>query len=125
MRVEGGEANASATQRTPDRSELAALLAAVDAVAPRRSRATTTTISAATAIGYIRVSTAEQAASGLGLAAQRSAIEADASRRGLRLVAILSDEGVGGGSLARPALGQALDAMAAGDASALLVMKLD
>lgn len=49
------------------------------------------------ALGYVRVSTEEQAASGLGLAAQRARIEAYCALRGLELVEILEDAGVSGG----------------------------
>lgn len=46
------------------------------------------------AIGYIRVSTVEQAESGLGLEAQERSILAYCTLRGLNLVCIESDEGV-------------------------------
>ena len=49
-----------------------------------------------TAIAYLRVSTAEQVVSGLGLDAQRTAIEAECVRQGWELVATLADEGVSG-----------------------------
>lgn len=77
------------------------------------------------AIGYVRVSTAEQVDSGLGLAAQRTAIEVEASRRGLDLVAIVADEGIGGGSLDRPALVQARALLTEGRVGTLLVSRLD
>ncbi len=46
---------------------------------------------------YVRVSTTEQAESGLGLAAQREAIDAEIARRGWTLVELYADEGVSGG----------------------------
>lgn len=52
----------------------------------------------ARAIGYIRVSTGEQVATGLGLDAQRAAISAWCSEHGHELVAVMSDEGVSGGA---------------------------
>ena len=52
---------------------------------------------ATVALGYVRVSTDEQAASGLGLADQRAHIEAYATMRGLMLADIVADEGVSGG----------------------------
>lgn len=77
-------------------------------------------------IGYVRVSTAEQADSGAGLAAQRSAIEAEAERKGWILVTILEDAGVSGKSTkGRPGLEAALAIIEAGGAQALVVAKLD
>jgi len=49
------------------------------------------------AIGYVRVSTQEQAESGLGLAAQDRAVRTYADLRGLELVAVIRDEGVSAG----------------------------
>jgi DNA invertase Pin-like site-specific DNA recombinase len=48
------------------------------------------------AIGYLRVSTGEQVTSGLGLEAQRNAIEQTAARLRLPLIAVLSDDGISG-----------------------------
>ena len=77
-------------------------------------------------IGYVRVSTDEQADSGAGLAVQRAAIEAEATRRGWQLVAIHEDAGASGKSLnGRPGLAAALEAVEAGEASGLVVAKLD
>jgi DNA invertase Pin-like site-specific DNA recombinase len=76
-------------------------------------------------IGYVRVSTDEQAESGLGLAAQRAAIEAECARRGWTLARIYEDAGFSAKTLARPAMTDALVALAAGDAAALVVAKLD
>ena len=47
-------------------------------------------------VGYIRVSTAEQADSGAGLEAQRAAIEAEALRRGWTLLRTFEDAGASG-----------------------------
>ena len=77
------------------------------------------------AIGYTRVSTEGQAESGLGLEAQREAIEADVKRRGWELVAVVEDAGEGGGDVDRPGLRKALERIADGEAEALVVAKLD
>jgi len=87
---------------------------------PRKSPRTTPGI-----IGYVRVSTDEQAVSGLGLTAQRRAIEAEAERRGLPLVAVHTDAGISGKSLARPGLTDALADLDAGRGTVLIVSKLD
>lgn len=76
-------------------------------------------------LGYIRVSTAEQAASGYGLKAQEKEIRDAAKRRGWNLVEIVKDEGVTGKSLERPGLRSALERIAAGEAEGLVVAKLD
>jgi DNA invertase Pin-like site-specific DNA recombinase len=82
------------------------------------------TVSAAV-IGYTRVSTEEQATSGLGLADQRSVIEREAERRGWSEVTYLSDEGYSAKNLSRPAIAQALEMLSSGAASVLVVSKLD
>ena len=76
------------------------------------------------AIGYIRVSTQEQAQSGLGLEAQAVAIRAEATRRGWDLE-IIADEGESGSKVDRPGLLIAKDALARGEAQALIVAKQD
>jgi site-specific DNA recombinase len=48
-----------------------------------------------TAIGYIRVSSEEQADSGLGLEAQRQRIRAYCDMKGLSLLTILEDAEIG------------------------------
>ncbi len=87
---------------------------------------TSTTTTATVVVGYARVSTSEQADSGLGLDAQRHAIEAETARRGWHLAAILEDAGASARSLnGRPALAEALDLLDRGEAGALVVAKLD
>src|SRR5438046_833544 len=77
-------------------------------------------------IGYIRVSTAEQADSGLGLEAQRQTIELEVARRGWTLVGSYEDAGLSGKRLAgRPGIEAALQAVENGTADALVVAKLD
>lgn len=76
-------------------------------------------------LGYLRVSTAEQAESGLGLAAQETAIVDTARARGFELVDLIRDEGESGKSLERPGLEQALRMIVAGEADGLIVSKLD
>jgi DNA invertase Pin-like site-specific DNA recombinase len=87
-----------------------------------RSRKSTADPSAV--VGYVRVSTDEQALSGLGLAAQRSAIDAECARRGWTLVAVHEDA-LSGKSLNRPGMAAALGAVESGAASAIVVAKLD
>lgn len=77
------------------------------------------------AIGYIRVSTDEQAQSGLSLEHQRAKIEAFALATDIELVAIESDNGKSAKNLNRPALQRALAAIRGGQAEALIVLKLD
>lgn len=76
-------------------------------------------------IGYLRVSTDEQAVSGLGLADQRSVIAAETTRRGWSDVEYLSDEGFSAKNLSRPGIAQALEMLRDGEASVLVVSKLD
>lgn len=77
------------------------------------------------AVGYIRVSTDEQGDSGLGLEAQRAAIEGDVRRRGWELVHIFTDTASGRSLSRRPGLEEALATVESGAASALVVSKLD
>jgi len=78
-------------------------------------------------ITYRRVSTNEQADSGLGLAAQAASIARTIEARGWAITAELADEGLSGSvaPTARPALASALRMLAVGDADALVVAKLD
>lgn len=77
-------------------------------------------------IGYTRVSTEDQADSGLGLEATERAIHAAVDDRdGWRLVRMIRDPAEYSGTLDRPGLIQALELMVAGRADVLLVAKLD
>ncbi|KAA1431099.1 MULTISPECIES: recombinase family protein [Mycolicibacter] len=80
-----------------------------------------------TAVAYLRVSTNEQADSGLGLDAQRRTIEEHAASRGITVVEWFTDAGVSGTTLPskRPAMSEALAALAGRRASILLAAKLD
>ncbi len=90
---------------------------------PRTARSTPDQLRA---VAYLRVSTDGQAASGAGLAAQRTAVKAEAARRGWELVTVHVDAGASGGSMAgRPALAAALDDVESGRAEVLVVSKLD
>jgi DNA invertase Pin-like site-specific DNA recombinase len=78
------------------------------------------------AVGYVRVSTEEQALSGAGLEAQRAAIEAEVDRRGWELVSVFEDAGISGKSLTgRPGLTSAIGWVERDDAHAIVVAKLD
>jgi DNA invertase Pin-like site-specific DNA recombinase len=77
------------------------------------------------AIGYLRVSTEEQADSRAGLDAQRAAILAEAERRGWRIVEVIEDAGFSGKDLKRPGIVAALDALKRRRADTLVVAKLD
>lgn len=76
-------------------------------------------------IAYTRVSTEEQAVSGLGLADQEAVILVEAARRGWNDVDVMSDKGFSAKNLARPAIATALDELKRGKASVLVVSKLD
>jgi site-specific DNA recombinase len=79
------------------------------------------------AIGYIRVSTGDQADNGVSLAAQRDRIEAYARMAGLQLVTIVEDAGVSGGTplSARPG-GMTIPALMHGHkAGHIIALKLD
>lgn len=78
-------------------------------------------------VGYVRVSTDEQAASGLGLDAQVDTITRAVAARGWQLVGVCVDAGVSG--KVRPAdrvgFGEALGMVRGGSADVVMVAKLD
>lgn len=75
-------------------------------------------------IAYRRVSTEDQSRSGLGMDAQRDAINAHALTKGWDVIWI-EDNGVSAKSLARPGLSRALSLLRAGKAEAVVSAKLD
>jgi DNA invertase Pin-like site-specific DNA recombinase len=75
-------------------------------------------------VAYLRVSTTEQVDSGLGMDAQRTAVNDEATRRGWAVTWEL-DEGVSGKLRNRPGLDRALARLKAGEAQALVVAKMD
>lgn len=79
------------------------------------------------AVGYIRVSSDEQAANGFGLVTQEQAIRAFAESQGYELVEVIADPGVSGAT--RPAeregFGRVVEMAEAGAFSVLLVWKFD
>lgn len=75
---------------------------------------------------YLRVSTSEQALSGLGIEAQRTTAASYAGRKGLTIVDEYCDEGISAKSLTcRPDAQAALSAVRSGKAAGLLVAKMD
>jgi DNA invertase Pin-like site-specific DNA recombinase len=76
-------------------------------------------------IAYTRVSTDEQAMSGLGLEHQAEQLRRAFEYRGWELVEAIADEGVTGSTLNRPGLRRALEMIVAREADGLVVYKLD
>jgi DNA invertase Pin-like site-specific DNA recombinase len=76
-------------------------------------------------LGYVRVSTDEQSVNGAGLAAQTEAIQRECETRGWELLELVQDAGYSAKTLKRPGIAAALEQLAAGEADALVVAKLD
>ncbi len=77
-------------------------------------------------IGYCRVSTEEQAASGVSLAAQRRRLDAHCHAHELTLVWVEEDAGISARKTTnRPALQRTLQALRRGEANGLVAVKLD
>lgn len=76
-------------------------------------------------VGYIRVSTQEQADSGAGLDAQREAITDECRRKAFDLIHVVEDRGLSAKNLKRPGIQEAMEMLEAGAADALMVAKLD
>ena len=77
------------------------------------------------AIGYVRVSTEEQAKSGLGLEAQIAKIKAYAELFDIELTEIIMDEGVSGKTLERDGLQKAIKMLKERKAEGMVIAKLD
>ena len=78
-----------------------------------------------TAIGYVRVSTQEQATEGVSLDAQRDRLRSYCASNAIRLIDIVGDEGISGSTVDRPGLQAALYMIKRGRANTLIVVKLD
>ena len=76
------------------------------------------------ALAYIRVSTTDQVENGASLDAQRATLIGEAERRGWA-VEVVSDAGLSGKNLNRPALQAALARLDKGKAQFLLAIRLD
>ena len=77
------------------------------------------------AIGYIRVSTDEQAQQGISLDAQRAKIEAYAITKDMGLVGIIEDAGKSAKDLRRPGVQKILKMAKAREIDAVIIVKLD
>jgi len=78
------------------------------------------------AIAYIRVSTQSQVGEDkYGLDVQREDIERYAGQNGIEIVRWCADEGVSGVALVRDGLSEAMQAIRAKEASAVIVAKMD
>ena len=77
------------------------------------------------AIGYVRVSTEEQAKEGISIDAQSEKLRQYADLHEINLVDIIVDAGASAKSLKRPGLDNALTMLQSGEADALLIYKLD
>ena len=120
------------SRRPPTDDVVAAAIVTAARAAVRRQRTAATKATAprratVRALGYVRVSTAEQAGSGLGMAAQQQTIAAACAERGWELAGVHVDAGVSAATRSRPALDTALAALAdpARHADRLVVAKLD
>ena len=77
------------------------------------------------AIGYIRVSTEDQAREGVSLKNQRAKIQAYAQLKDLDLLDIIEDAGISAKNLNRPGAQEVLRLAKAGAIDAVIVFKLD
>jgi len=77
------------------------------------------------AIGYIRVSTEDQAREGISLENQEAKIRAYASINDFELVEVIRDGGASGKDLERKGVAKLLDLVERGKVGAVIVLKLD
>ncbi len=78
-----------------------------------------------TVVGYVRVSTEQQADGGVSIDAQKEKLVAYAKAMDLTLVEVIEDAGESAKTLNRPGLRRALSMLEGGEADGLLVTKLD
>ena len=90
-----------------------------------KARRKSKTIVERSSVGYCRVSTEEQATSGVSLAAQEARIGAYCAAMGFDAVSIVADRGASAKSLERPVLGTILGRVRAGEIGTVVVLKLD
>src|SRR3989442_15852089 len=76
-------------------------------------------------IGYIRVSTEEQAQSGLGLEAQERTLRAYCEAKGIALDDLLVDAGYSGKDLNRPGIAELLQRVREGRVATGVTVKID
>jgi site-specific DNA recombinase len=76
-------------------------------------------------VGYVRVSTDEQASSGLGLEAQMHKIHLYCELHGYEIVEIVSDRGFSGKNLDRPGMKRVLEMMAKKEVDGVVIARLD
>lgn len=76
-------------------------------------------------IGYIRVSTEEQAQHGVSLAAQEAKLRAYCDLYSHELIHIVADAGASAKTLARPGLARVLTALEGGHVEGVVILKLD
>ena len=76
-------------------------------------------------VGYVRVSTDDQAENGVSLAAQEERLRAYAVATGRNLEDIIIDAGESAKTMNRPGLRRVLDGMGAGEIGAIVILKLD
>lgn len=74
---------------------------------------------------YLRVSTDDQAESGLGMEAQRKACHAYAELYGITVAEVIEDAGFSGSSLDRPGMQRIVGMLERGEIAGVLVAKLD
>ena len=77
------------------------------------------------AVGYVRVSTDQQATEGVSLEAQQVRIRAHCVSQDIELIDIVIDEGFSAKSLERPGIKRALAMLTSNQANAIVVVKLD
>lgn len=76
-------------------------------------------------IGYIRVSSEDQARSGLSLESQEEKVRAMATVKGIQLCDVVSDEGESAKSLDRPGLQRILELVGTRKIGGIIIAKLD